>query len=94
MVPIILRTFLPFYFGNEIIEASKKLQSSLIRSNWFERCQRFKTAMMIFMENAREPIRVTALIIFELNLQNFLKILNLSYSLFAVVRSMDRTSEI
>lgn len=90
MLPMTLQILMPCYFGNEMILASDKLSMSLFHSNWAFESKEFKTAMIIFMENAKQPMRITALGIFELSLENFQRILNSAYSLFAVLKNVNR----
>lgn len=91
MIPMTLEILMPCYFGSEMISASEKLSARLFHSNWMDKPKDFKCAMKIFMENAKKPMKLTAFGIFELTLESFLKIINSAYSLFAVLKNVNRT---
>lgn len=86
---MIVQILLPCYFGNEMIIASEKLSTSLFHSDWMNESREFRMAMKIFMENAKIPIKLSAVGIFQLSLDNFLKIINSAYSLYAVLKNVD-----
>lgn len=88
MLPIVLQIFIPCYFGEEMTSASERLSTSLFKSEWINESEDFKMLMKIFLENSKRPIRVSAFGVFNVTLDNFLKIINLAYSLFAVMRSV------
>lgn len=81
MIPMVLQIFLPFYFGNEIIVTSEKLQASLFHSEWFYQSKEFKTATLMFSQSTTSPMKISEFVVFELTLENFLKIINTAYSL-------------
>lgn len=80
---------LPCYISSELTVASEKLSMSLFHTEWTKESREFKKSMKIFMENAKKPMKIFVLKIFELNLENFVKIINSAYSLFAVLRKID-----
>lgn len=88
MLPIVLQIFIPCYFGEEMTSASERLSTSLFKSEWINESEDFKMLMKIFLENSKRPIRLSAFGVFNVTLDNFLKIINLAYSLFAVMRSV------
>lgn len=77
----------PCLSGTLLTLASDSLSSSLFHSDWSGESKEFKTAMIIFMENAKKSKKISAFGIFELSLENFLKIVNSAYSLYAVVKN-------
>lgn len=87
MIAMTFQIFLPCYFGNQLLSTSEKLSSSLFHSNWTKQSKEFKQAMKIFMENTKKPMKVSGLGIFEVNLENFLKVVNAAYSLYAVLEN-------
>jgi odorant receptor len=88
LMSMVLQIFLPCYYGNELSAASEKLSLSVFDSSWNEESEEFKTAMKIFMENTKKPLKISALGTFHLNLENFLKIMNSAYSVSAVLTSL------
>lgn len=69
--------------------ASGKLSTSLFHSNWTNESKEFKIAMWIFMENGKRSMKISAFGVFELTLENFLKIINSTCSLYAVMKSVN-----
>jgi hypothetical protein len=89
MIQIILEIFLPCFFSGELLIASSKLSSSLFHSNWMNQGKSTKQTMKIFMENSKREMKMMAFGVFELNLSNFLKVINSAFSLFAVLKSLN-----
>jgi 7tm Odorant receptor len=88
LIPIIVEMLMPCYVGNDLTLAIKKLPESLFHSNWTDESKEFKKTMVIFMENTKKSIKVSAFGVFELSLENFLKIINSAYSLYAVFKTL------
>lgn len=88
MMPMTLQILLPCYFGNEMMVASEKLSTSLFHSDWINKSDAFKKAMKIFMENAKRPLKLSSFGVFDLTLDNFLKVINSTYSLYAVMKNV------
>lgn len=86
---MVFEIFMPCYFGNELIDVSKKLNTKMYQSNWTIQSKKFKTAMKIFMENAKNPLKVSVFGVFDLNLETFLRIINSAYSLYVVLGNLD-----
>jgi 7tm Odorant receptor len=86
--PVILNTFLPCYFGSELMAASEKLSASFFNSEWMQQSKQFKVAMKIFMENSKKPIFLSAFGTVKLTLENFLRIINSAYSYYAALKSL------
>jgi hypothetical protein len=92
LIPLTLQMLLPCYISTELTVASEKLSMTLFHTEWTIESERLKKSMKIFMENAKNPMKIFVLKIFELNLENFVKIINSAYSLFAVLRKLDTNS--
>lgn len=89
IVPMTLIIFLPCFFGNELTIASQKLSQSLFHSSWYNQPKNFQTAMKVFMENTKKPLKVVACYgIFELSVETFLKIVNSAYSMYAFLKQL------
>jgi hypothetical protein len=90
---ISLQIFATSLYGNQITLESEKLSESLFNSIQNQQTTKFKTSMIIFMENLKKPIKVQAFEVFSIDLENFLKIINMAYSLFAVLKSLKNKPE-
>lgn len=85
-VAMTLQVFIPCYYGNQISLNSEKLSTILFHSGWIEKSSNHKRSVMIMMENARKPIRVTAMGFESINIGTFTNILNSAYSLYALFK--------
>lgn len=90
LIPMMIETFLPCYFGNDVMIASLKLSEGLFHSNWIDIDDKFKTAMKIFIENTKKPLKILAFGIFVVNLSTFTSIFNLAYTFYAVLGSVNK----
>jgi diketogulonate reductase-like aldo/keto reductase len=89
MLTVTIRVLLTCYFANNLTLASEKLSMTLFHSNWTKESKKFKTAMKLFMENSKKPMKISAFGVFNINLENFLRIINSAYSLYAVLKQMN-----
>lgn len=62
---------------------------SLYKSNWVNATKDFKTAVKIFMLNVSTPLKIAAFGIFDLSLESFQRVMNATYSLFAVFNEVN-----
>lgn len=74
MIPMVLEIFLPCYFGNELSLASAKLPTALFHSNWVDGDDLTKRSVMIFMENTKKGMKISAYGLFNANLETFTSI--------------------
>lgn len=65
---------------------SKKLSTGLFHSDWYYENQSYKKSMTIFMEYIKKPVKMSAIGLFEVNLESFTSICNSAYSLFAIFK--------
>jgi len=86
-LPLILQIYLPCHFGENLKVSSEKLSAKLFHSNWFQVCLVHKD-IRIFMENLKQPVQMTCMKIFTLNLETFRIICKSAYSLFTFLQSM------
>jgi 7tm Odorant receptor len=89
MMAATLQILLPCYFANNLTLASEQLSMSLFHSNWTNESKKFKTAMKLLVENSKKPLRISAFGVFNMNLENFLRITNSAYSLYAVLKKIN-----
>ncbi|CAO1358417.1 unnamed protein product [Diamesa serratosioi] len=85
----ILLIFIPCYIGNDLRLSSEKLSNKIFHSDWISESKNFKIAMKLFMENVKRPIIISAFNIFDLNLENFIRIFNFAYSLYALLKHIN-----
>lgn len=89
MIPMLMQILMLCYYGNEVTVASKILSVKLFESQWMEESQRFKIAMKIFMENNKMPIKIRgAQGVFHVDLTTYLRICNMAYSMYAVLKTI------
>lgn len=69
-----------------IIDMSKKLSTGLFHSDWYYENHSYKKSMTIFMEYLKKPVKMSAIGLFEVNLESFTSICNSAYSLFAIFK--------
>lgn len=89
MVPMVLEIFLPCYFGNELSFASAKLSLGLFHPDWYNSSLNSRKIVIIFMENTKD-LKISAFRVFDSNLATFTSIGNSAYSLFAVLKQVNR----
>lgn len=90
MLPMALEIFLPCYFGTVLSVTSSELSTAFFHSNWINESESFKKLSKMFFENAKSDMKITALGVFDVNLTTFNSILNSAYSLFAVLKRVQK----
>lgn len=78
--------FLPCYYGTQITTMSEKLSTSFFHSSWAHEDIHYRCSAKIFMEFVKRPIKISAIGIFEVNLEAFKTMSNSAYSLYAVFK--------
>lgn len=86
LIPMLIEIFLPCYFGEQIIKMSEKLSTAFFHSDWILESPRYKTLAKIFMEFVKKPVQLSVMGVFIINLENFTRICNSAYSLYAVFK--------
>jgi hypothetical protein len=89
LIPIGCEFFLPCFFATQINVMSEKLATALFHSNWYSADRNFKVLVTIFMEFAKKPIKIKAMGIFEVNMENFVAVCRSAYSLFAILQKVE-----
>lgn len=86
-VLLTLEIFLPCYIGQELIEASMNLTDAIGHSNWCSGTMSKKTkkTIVIFMENLKEPMRISFFNLINIDLMTFRNIVDSAYSLYAIL---------
>lgn len=89
LFPMVLEILLPCYFANEVSIVSGKISTDLFHSCWYRESKQFKVAMKMFMENTKTQMTITAADgFFYVNLSGFLRIMNLAYSVYALLQRL------
>lgn len=83
-----LQIYLPCYYGNEITINSSNLNNTLYHSNWIDFDIKTKKTMCIYMEFLKRPVVLKAGNFFYIGLRVFTRVMNNSYSLFALMSNM------
>jgi hypothetical protein len=81
------QVFRPCYLGSNLQAAFDELSSTIFYLDWHEEPQNFKTALKLFLENSKKPMKIAAFKVFHVNLQNFLFIIHSAYSIYSVLKS-------
>lgn len=62
---------------------------SLFHANWMASDKHYRTAVKIFLENAKRSTLVTAVGLVDVNLETFKTIGNFAYSLYALFKKVN-----
>lgn len=65
---------------------SRNLSTGFFHSEWYQEDVNYRNCAVIFMEYLKKPIKITAIGLFDINLESFTTICNAAYSLFAVFK--------
>jgi hypothetical protein len=80
--------FLPNLTGQQVITESEKLNQSLFNYSNLKKNKKFKSSLIIFMERLKRPSKVAAFGVFPINLETFLSIINMAFSLFTAMKAL------
>ncbi|XP_068910387.1 odorant receptor Or1-like [Tenebrio molitor] len=80
--------FIYCWFANEIQVKSDEVPRSAFQSDWLGASTEAKKRLIFFIMNAQRPLRISALNLFDLCLNTFLKILKTSWSYFALASQL------
>jgi hypothetical protein len=86
---MVVMVFLPSFFGNELSAASEKVPEALFYSDWTDQSKNIKSAVKIFLENTKKPIKVTMLRrMITIDYAMFTSVCNFVYSLYGVLKKV------
>lgn len=88
-LPILFDIYLPCYYGHELMLSSENLIDATKNSGWSKANRKTKQALMIFLEEAKKPIKISYRRLREVNLVSFADIIQSAYSLYAVLKSVN-----
>ncbi|RZC42373.1 7tm 6 domain containing protein [Asbolus verrucosus] len=86
---VIIQIFLYCWFGNEVEVKSGRLLYAVFECDWTGLSPELKKNMMFFSLRLQKPLQISALGLFYLSLDTFVKILRTAYSYFALLRQVN-----
>ncbi|KAL7016822.1 hypothetical protein ACKWTF_010149 [Chironomus riparius] len=89
MMPMGLQIFIPCYFGNEIMIAAEKFSMDIFHTKWYQGCKKFRTAFNTLLIHASQPLIMISGILFQVTLENFVTVSQLTYKFYAVMQNMN-----
>nr|QKN21385.1 odorant receptor [Bactrocera dorsalis] len=90
VIVMILQIFVPCYCGNEIILRSGALNNAIYNADWIQCSPKMRKYLIIYMEMLQVPVKVRAGNFFEIGLPVFVKTMNNTYSLMALLLNMNK----
>ncbi|RZB40716.1 7tm 6 domain containing protein, partial [Asbolus verrucosus] len=84
-----LEVFMYCWFGNEIEVKSSKIPYAVFESDWTSLSPKVQKNMIIFVLRVQRSLRISALGLFNLSLETFVKILRTAWSYFALLRQVN-----
>ncbi|XP_041980585.1 odorant receptor 46a-like [Aricia agestis] len=87
---MLIEVFILCWFGNELILKSLELREAAYEGTWLDLDSKTAMYLVIFLERAKNPLRVTAGKIFTLSLETYTYIINWSYKAFAVMSNVKK----
>ncbi|RZB40789.1 7tm 6 domain containing protein [Asbolus verrucosus] len=85
IMAIIVEIFMYCWFGNEVELKSRNILYAAFKSNWIDTSKEVKKNMIFFILRCQRPLKMSALNLFYLSLDTFMKILRASWSYFALL---------
>ncbi|KAJ3663643.1 hypothetical protein Zmor_007884 [Zophobas morio] len=85
---IVVQIFLYCFFGNEVQVTSDKLSYAAFESNWMELSVATKKMLIFFTMNLQKPVQLSALDLFYLTLDTFMRIMKTAWSYFAFLHQV------
>jgi hypothetical protein len=89
MIPMVMQIFLPCYFANEVRLACENLPVSILHSKWYNGNPKFYSALRIFAINSSRSLTFVAGKIFNVTLENFVTLCQVTYKFYAVLQQMN-----
>ncbi|XP_076281933.1 odorant receptor Or1 [Lasioglossum baleicum] len=87
MCCMIYQIFIFCWHGNELYLHSLDISLAAYTNKWWQKTESFKQAIQIIITRAQRPLILSVGSIMELSLQNFVRILRMSYSIFTVLQT-------
>ncbi|KAG5683123.1 hypothetical protein PVAND_012423 [Polypedilum vanderplanki] len=81
---------IPCYYCEVISSTYDKISYSAFYSDWFYEDQKYRKDFKFFMQNATRKIKLSAFGLYDINLETFVKVVNMAYSFYAVCKRVDK----
>nr|NP_001166619.1 olfactory receptor 61 [Bombyx mori]BAH66355.1 olfactory receptor [Bombyx mori] len=88
LITMTMQIFVPSWMGTQISFECGELMSAAYCCEWIPRSKLFKRSLILFVERAKTPVRITGLKIFTLSLDTFTSIMKTTYSFFTLIRQL------
>ncbi|XP_078039725.1 odorant receptor Or1 [Augochlora pura] len=85
------QVFIFCWHGNELYLHSLDISLAAYTNKWWQKTENFKQAIQIIMTRSQRPLILCVGNIMDLSLQNFVRILRMSYSIFTVLQTSTNT---
>jgi hypothetical protein len=82
----LISIFVPCFCGSKITELSERIGQIITGSEWMYEDKEYKKLVIIALENAKRPIKITALGLFDVDLKTFKSICESTYSMFCIFK--------
>ncbi|KAJ3635798.1 hypothetical protein MTP99_008677 [Tenebrio molitor] len=82
---IIVEIFMYCWFGNDVEIKSENISGAVFQSDWTSGLLNTKKTMIYFIMRCQTPLKMSALNLFYLSLDTFVRILRMSWSYFALL---------
>ncbi|XP_068912914.1 odorant receptor Or1-like [Tenebrio molitor] len=89
LMSVTVEIFMYCWFGNEVEIKSSNIPYATFESNWIDATEETKKNILFFVLRCKKPIKMSALNLFYLSLDTFMKILRTSWSYFAVLHQVN-----
>ncbi|RZC39909.1 7tm 6 domain containing protein [Asbolus verrucosus] len=86
---VLVEVFMYCWFGNEIEVKSSNLSYAIFESDWTSLSPDIKKNVIILTISVQKPLKISALNLFYLSLETFVKILRTAWSYFALLRQVN-----
>jgi hypothetical protein len=90
MIPMVMQIFLPCYFANEVRLACENLSVSILHSKWYNGNPKFYSCLRIFAINTSRSLTIVAGKIFNVTLENFVTLCQVTYKFYAVLQQLNK----
>lgn len=85
---------MPCLFANEITLECQRITNALFNTNWLEMSVSDRKLLISFCERLKRPARIKAQQFYDVNLATFMKVLNTSYSFYAILKNTKTKSHL
>ncbi|KAJ3663422.1 hypothetical protein Zmor_007685 [Zophobas morio] len=86
---VVVEIFMYCWFGNEVEIKSSNIPYAVFESDWTDASLEVQKNVVFFILRCQKPIKVSALNLFYLTLDTFVKIMRTSWSYFAVLHQVN-----